>query len=736
MQKSKRKQSRKAAAPQWPKRDPYAEREASRYEHPIPSREWILMYLKAGGPRKLEQIAADLGVTDARRIEALGNRLRAMERAGQVVRNRRGGYGVVEEMGLIRGRVIGHPDGFGFLVPEGGGEDIFLSAREMRRLLHGDRAVVQIIGTDRRGRKEGAVVEVLERANHEIVGRYIEEQGVAYVVPDNKRIAQDILIRPEGRDGARDGQIVVAEILRQPDQRHQPVGQVVEVLGEHMAPGMEIDVAIRVHGLPHRWPEGVEAEAAAIPEEVAEADKQGRVDLRHLPLVTIDGEDARDFDDAVHCRREKEGWRLWVAIADVSHYVHPGTALDAEAENRGNSVYFPERVIPMLPEVLSNGLCSLNPRVDRLCMVCEMEVSPRGKVLRSKFYEGVMRSAARLTYTEVNAAVVERDEKARRRVGDLLPHLEELYALYRQFDRRRKARGAIEFETTETRIVFGEQRKIERIEPCGRNDAHRLIEECMIAANVEAARFLLKHRMPTLFRVHEPPDEEKVENLRLLLGELGLSLGGGENPGPQDFARVLEQAKGRDDFHLIQMALLRSLKMAIYSPKNQGHFGLALEAYAHFTSPIRRYPDLMVHRAIRHHLRKGRAETFPWGMDRLEALGEHCSMTDRRAEEATRDAVAWLKCEYMMDKVGEEFDGVVSAVTSFGLFVELQGIYIEGLVHVTELKRDYYHFDPIGHRLTGEHTGRVFRIGNKVRVQVTRVDLDERKIDLHLVGEE
>jgi ribonuclease R len=714
--------------------DPHASREAQRYASPIASREHIIQYLTDGeGPRSIKQIARDLTLESDEDLEALRKRLRAMERDGQIVCNRRGAYGPVEKMDLRRGRVTAHPDGYGFLIQDEGGDDVFLSARQMRSLLHGDRAVVRIVGEDRRGRQEGALVDVLERANRQVVGRYYEEKGVGFLVPDNKRIHQDILIPAHAAGGAGHGQIVVAEIVEQPDQRRQPIGKVIEVLGEHMAPGMEIDVAIRAHELPQVWPQELLDEIAGLSPVVSDEAKAGRLDLRSLPLVTIDGEDARDFDDAVYCERNGNGWRLLVAIADVSHYVLSGTALEAEGRNRGNSVYFPDRVIPMLPEVLSNGLCSLNPEVDRLCMVCELQIGPRGAVRDFSFHEAVMRSAARLTYTEVNALVVEQDPALRARREDLLPHLDNLYALYKLFLKRREQRGAIDFETVETRIVFDSERKIERIVPVVRNDAHRLIEEFMVAANVAAAEFLLSQKIPGIYRVHDYPNPEKLKDLRTFLGELGLSLGGGEKPKAGDYAKVLVGLGTRPDAHLIQTALLRSLQLAVYSPDNIGHFGLAFEAYTHFTSPIRRYPDLLVHRAIRYLLTRRPVEEFPLTKGEMQVLGEHCSMTERRADEATRDAVTWLKCEYMLDKVGEVFPGVITAVTAFGIFVELKDIYVEGLVHVTSLKNDYYHFDPVRHRLRGERSGSVYRLANPITVRVVRVDLDEKKIDFEPV---
>ncbi|BCX82936.1 ribonuclease R [Methylomarinovum caldicuralii] len=714
--------------------DPYAEREAKKYERPIPSREAILMLLQEKGvPLSFEEIAAELGVSDPVDLEALERRLKAMERDGQLLRNRRDRYCLVNESDLIRGRVIGHPDGFGFLKPDEGGEDLFLSPREMRQVFHGDRVVACVTGIDRRGRKEGSIVGILERAHERVVGRLFVERGMAYVVPDNKRITHDVLIPEDYLNGAKPGQIVVAEIVEQPTRRNQPIGRIVEVLGEHMAPGMEIEVAIRAFDIPHEWPEEVLAEAARFGTEVPEAAKEGRVDLRKLPLVTIDGEDARDFDDAVYCRPTPKGWRLIVAIADVSHYVRPGSALDQEALKRGNSVYFPQQVIPMLPEVLSNGLCSLVPDEDRLCMVCEMLVDREGRVTRSRFYEGVMRSHARLTYTEVAAMLVDKDPAVRARHEKLLPHLEELYAVYQALRRQREARGAMDFDTDEYKIVFGEGRKIERLEKVVRTDAHKLIEECMIAANAATARFLDRKKVPYLRRIHDGPDPEKVADVRQFLAELGLKLPGGDTPSPADYMQVLKAAEGRPDYHLVQTLLLRTLPQAIYSPEKKGHFGLALDAYTHYTSPIRRYPDLLVHRAIRHALAGGKAKDFLYSEPELKTIGEHCSMTERRADEATWDVIAWLKCEYMQDKVGEVFSGVITAVTSFGFFVELQDIYVEGLVHISTLGQDFYHFDPLRHCLVGERTHITYRIGDVVKVKVARVDLDERKIDLVLI---
>ncbi|WP_017940971.1 MULTISPECIES: ribonuclease R [unclassified Thioalkalivibrio] len=722
-------QRRKTAA------DPNFEREAQKYDNPIPSREFILGLLQeADNPLSYDEIAERLEISDDDRLEALRRRLKAMERDGQALCNRRGAYLPVNQEDLIRGRVIGHPDGFGFLVPDEQDDDLFLSPKQMRGVFHGDRVLARVMGVDRRGRREGGIVEVLERNTTQVVGRLKIEDGVGVLTPDNKRITHDILVPPDGLGEAEDDQIVVVRIRESASRTARLRGDVQEVLGEHMAPGMEIDIAIRAHGLPHEWPDEVTAAADELGAEVAEADKKGRLDLREKPFVTIDGDDARDFDDALYCEPEGKGWRLWVAIADVSHYVERNAALDREASTRGTSVYFPNNVIPMLPEALSNGLCSLNPNVDRLSMICEMEIGARGALKSYRFHEGLIRSHARLIYEDV-AAMLDGDAALREKNAHVMPHLETLHKVFKSLHAARNRRGAIDFDTTETKIVFGEDRKIEKIVPTERNDAHRLVEECMIMANVAAARFLKKHKVPALYRIHDQPPADKVEELREFLNGAGLSLGGGAEPTPADYTAVLKAARQRTDQQLIQTVLLRSLSQAVYAPELDGHFGLALDDYAHFTSPIRRYPDLLVHRGIRHVLRKGGAKAFPYSHGDMEQLGEHCSMAERRADDATRDAVAWLKAEYMQDKVGETFVGVVSGVTGFGLFVEIKDVYIEGLVHVTSLDNDFYHFDPARHSLTGERGGRVFRIGDELKVQVARVSLDDRKIDLALAEE-
>ncbi len=713
--------------------DPHAEREATRYEQPIASREHIATVIGAADhPLNRDDLAGLLDISGEDGLEALRRRLNAMSRDGQLVRNRRDCYALADQFDLVPGRVIAHPDGFGFLVTDDEGDDVHLSARQMRSLFHGDRALVRITGLDRRGRREGSVVEVLKRNTRTVVGRFFTERGVQFVSPDSKRLPMEIAVPSGEANGAQHGQIVTVEILEQPTKRSPPVGRVIEVLGDHMAPGMEIDIAIRSHEIPQAWPAAIEQEIVAFGTEVPAAAKRGREDLREVPLVTIDGADARDFDDAVFCEATPGGWRLLVAIADVSHYVHPDTALDTEAFERGNSVYFPERVIPMLPEVLSNGLCSINPDVDRLCLVCELIFKRDGSVVRSRFFNGLMRSHARLTYGEAASIMVDRDAAARERRAALVKHLDELYHLYLALRKARVQRGAIDFDTTETRILFGADRKIERIVPLVRNDAHKVIEECMIAANVAAARLLERHHMPALYRIHAAPAAVKIADLQEFLNELGLGLRGGSKPSGRDYAALLEVVRDRPDAHLINTVLLRSMPRAEYSPANIGHFGLAHECYAHFTSPIRRYPDLLVHRAIRHVLAGKKPDSFRYRADAMADIGDHCSAAERRADDATRDAVDWLKCEFMLDKVGETYLGIITSVTSFGIFVELRDIYVEGLVHVTALGNDYYHYEPARHWLMGERTHRIFRLGDEVSVKVVQVNLDDRKIDFEL----
>ncbi|PCH62428.1 MAG: ribonuclease R [SAR86 cluster bacterium] len=743
------------------KKDPFAQREAENYSNPIPSREFILEHFAAiGEPISYEALCQQLALHDEDEAEGLRRRLIAMSRDGQLISNRRGVYGLVERMELVKGRVQGNKDGFGFFIPSDGSEDLFLSAREMEQVFDGDIVLARVSGLDRRGRKEGTIVEVLERRTNQVVGRYYWEKDFGVVVADNRRVAHEILIPEQHRRDAQDGQFVVAQITSMPASRRKPVAKIVEILGDNMTPGLEIEVAVRSHDIPFKWPTAIKKELAGFAKDVSEEECLHRKDLRDSAFVTIDGEDAKDFDDAVFAEAlDNNCWRLTVAIADVSHYVKVNSQLDEEAVVRGNSVYFPGHVIPMLPEKLSNGLCSLKPKVDRLVMACEMEINAKGELTDYKFFEAVIYSHARLTYTEVadmfeppTSELREKlQTKLKRKYSNVTSHLESLYGVYHALSEARRRSGALDFNTTETRIIFGETKKIKEIVPVQRNSAHRLIEECMLCANVATAKLLQASGLPVLYRIHEGPNPNKLENLREYLKEMGLVLAGGEKPEPRDYQAVLKQIEGRPDAHLLQMVLIRSLMQAVYQPENMGHFGLGYEAYTHFTSPIRRYPDLLVHRAIRHLIRsnvknaniqrvKGagiinKAEIYPYDLAAIESLGESCSMTERRADAAGYDVMDWLKCEYIQDRVGDEFLGTVAGVTNFGLFVELQDIYVEGLVHITELRNDYYQFDPVRHSLTGERSNKTYKLGDRVEVKVVRVNLDDKKIDLQLVGE-
>ncbi len=672
----------------------------------------------------------------------------------------------------IEGVVQGHRDGHGFVIRDDGESDIYIPPNEMRAVLHKDKVRVRIVRQDKRGRPEGRVLEIVERPPQPIIGRLLQESGVWLVAPEDKRYGQDVLIPKSAIGSAATGQVVVVELTEPPALFGQPVGRVVEVLGEVDDPGMEVEIAVRKYGVPHEFSEACLAQAKALPEAVRAQDKRRRVDLTDVPLLTIDGEDARDFDDAVYCEPAKvgrgKGWRLLVAIADVSHYVETGSAIDVDAYDRATSVYFPRRVIPMLPEKLSNGLCSLNPHVERLCMVCDMMVSAKGEVQAYQFYPAVMLSHARLTYNEVSAVLANtrgpEAAKYKDRVGDLL----NLHDCYRALLAARQARGAVDFETTETQIICDDNGRIDKIVPRVRTEAHRLIEEAMLAANVCSADFVEQGQRPALYRVHEGPTPEKQEILRGYLKAMGVGMSISDDPRPGEFQSIAEATKDRPDAQQIHTMLLRSMQQAIYTPINSGHFGLAFEAYTHFTSPIRRYPDLLVHRVIKSILggtkyalpalptpgeaqfklakrlaskvaepaiRPGKGAISVRDTQAWEAAGLHCSANERRADEASRDVEAWLKCQYMREHLGEEYSGVVSAVTSFGIFVTLDALYVEGLVHITELGGEYFKFDEARQELRGERTGIRYSIGARVRVQVSRVDLDGRKIDFRLVDE-
>ena len=698
----------------------------------------------SGSPLTDDQLAERLRIQEnGRSVLALA--LAELERDGRIVRNRAGLLLVTARADLLAGQVQGHREGHGLLIRDEGGPDLVLDDHEMTKVLHGDRVLARITGSDRRGRPLAEIVEVIERRTNRLVGRFLNERGVTIVVPEDQRIQHDILVPPQGAAEARHGQVVVVEIIQQPQRYVQPIGRVVEVLGQIEDPGMEIEIAVRKFDVPYQFSEAARQQADALPTEVGARDRKGRIDLRDLPLVTIDGEDARDFDDAVYCEPiARKGWRLIVAIADVSHYVEPGGALDREAQLRSTSVYFPRRVIPMLPERLSNGICSLNPAVDRMALVCDLVIGSKGAVNAYQFYPALIRSQARLTYTEVWEALSIPDSPAQRRHQALLLHLRNLHRLYEVLAAGRTQRGALELETVETQIICNASGRIERIVPRVRNDAHRLIEECMLAANVCAADFLRRGRHAGLYRVHEGPTPQKLEALRASLRAFGLQLEGEDSPEPGHYAKLLRSIRSRPDAQLLQTMVLRSMQQAIYSPHNSGHFGLAYEAYAHFTSPIRRYPDLLMHRALKALLAARRYEpaVYPAGgaavdagpaLARWEKLGAVCSANERRADEASRDVEAWLKSYYVRERTGETFSGSISAVVPFGVFVILDELYVEGLVHVSELGSEYFHFNEALHELRGERTGLRFRLADRLTVQVVRVDLEARRIDFRLV---
>lgn len=722
-------------------KDPFFHRESEKYESPIASRELIISYLKnIAKPANLDNIANVLHLHDEEQKIALHRRLRAMERDGQVVFTRRKCYALPEKLDMIKGKVIAHRDGFGFLRVDDSKEDYFLPPDQMRRVLHGDTVLVQPLAEKYKGKQEVRIVRILEPRNHLIVGRYFIEHGTGFVVPDDSRLNFDILLAEKPETTIRMGTVVVVELLKRPERHQKAIGCIVEILGESMETDLAIEIAIRNHDIQHVLPDAVLRETENITEDVPDSAKVGRIDLRHLPLVTIDGEDARDFDDAVYCEKKQTGWRLIVAIADVSYYVMPNTSLDKNAFLRGTSVYFPSRVIPMLPEILSNGICSLNPQVDRLCLVCDMTMSSCGEMTGYQFYEAVMSSHARLTYNKV-FKLLQGDLLLRQQYAHLVGHLESLYGLYKVLEKCRRESGAIGFETPEPKFIFTPDKRIERIDVVERNEAHKLIEQCMIAANVAAARLIENSKIPALYRVHEVPDKDRIANLRAVLSERGLLLSGGEHLTSKEVAKLLDNIAGRPDHEMIQTLVLRSMKQAIYGPENRGHFGLALQTYTHFTSPIRRYPDLLIHRTIKwilasNNKQQNKTGGYRYTIEEMLYLGQHCSMTERRADEAVRDVVDWLKCDFMLDHVGEEYHGIISGVTNFGFFVRLNDLYIDGMVHVSSLENDYYYYDPEKHRLIGEASAYVYHLGDKVRIKVESVNLEEHKIDFSLLESE
>lgn len=715
-------------------KDPFAKREALKYKHPIPSREFVLdMLSQRGGALSRSQLIHLFHLDSEFEEEALRRRLRAMVRDGQLFKKRNGKYGANQPRELMTGKVAGSKEGYGFVFPEDGTRRIYISAKEMRQVFDGDLVTVRIIGIDAENRREGSIVKILERGFQQIIGYFYEEGGLGFVKPNNTRITQEIIVAREHQKDAKVGQIVITEVLSYPTMHTQAIGRIIQILGDKFSSGIEISVATYTYGLPNKWEPSVLAQVNRLPEKVLEKEFKDRVDLRLLPLVTIDGEDARDFDDAVYCEpRKRAGWRLVVAIADVSHYVKPGTPLDQAAQERGTSVYFPGQVIPMLPEKLSNQLCSLVSHADRLCMVCDMSLTEEGEVSRYRFYPAVIQSRARLTYNQASEWLSNPTDELSAKEKKLLPHLQNLEKLFSLLNTRRVERGALDFDFPEIKIQFNSERKIKKLVQVNRTISHKIIEECMLCANVCAAHYLEKNKHLGLYRVHDGPSAEKLADLRLFLGELGLTLGGGELPTALDYAHLLKRVELRPDKQMIQTILLRSLQQAYYSPHNEGHFGLAFEAYTHFTSPIRRYPDLAVHRTIKSILKQDSFNYKAPDEAELEILGQHCSMTERRADEATREVISLYKCEYMFDKVGEVFDGVITGVTHFGIFVALKDLYIEGLVHVTDLSDDYYQYDSIRHLLRGGRTGKVYRLGNAVRVKVVRVNHEEKQIDFVL----
>ncbi len=713
--------------------DPNKEEEAKKYDNPIPSREVILNYIKDQGvPVEFGQILEALEIhSDEERI-ALKRRLTAMERDGQLYPNRQGYYGLVEKMDLVKGRVLASRDGPGELVSSSG-ERIYLPTRQMKCVFHGDIALVRPVGLNHKGKIEGRIEQIIERNTQTLTGRYQETFDSAYVAPVNPVFQHDILVLKDETQVVKAGNLVSVNIISQPTRHTQPMGEITKQLGEQIAIDDAIDMAIKTNNLAEFWPEEVIDQANKLPEEVKENDLKNREDLRALPFVTIDGEDAKDFDDAVYCQKTTSGgWRLFVAIADVSYYVRPGKPLDKEAKARSTSVYFPGCVIPMLPERLSNGLCSLKPNVDRLALICEMTISKLGKLTGSKFYSGVIKSQARLTYTEVGSLLEGNNADFHKIHGDLSQHLFDLYELYLVLHQQRIIRGALDFDTPDTKIILNDDRGIDAITVDIRNDAHKLIEECMLMANVAAAKYVTRKRIPSPYRVHMPPNYDKIEGLRAYLKLHKLTLEGGNQPQPLDYAKVLTEAKIKPDYNNIQLVILRSMNQAIYTTDNEGHFGLAYDAYSHFTSPIRRYPDLLTHRAIKEGLKEDKLGAHKYSKSELEQMCEYASIAERKADSASMGVNDFLKCDFMKHRIGEVFEAVIVNIIGIGFFVQVKENFIEGLVHVATLNGDYYHFDPVRHTLVGERTKRMFKLGETVFVRLLNVNMASYKIDFEL----
>jgi len=707
------------------KKDPYLSREASKYLKPVPSREYILAQIK-NSKRNLsyKDLIEIFKLDDQDMYESIRRRLIAMCRDGQLVLNKDNTYSIVDTSHLVRGSVISHRDGYGFVLAEDGGKDIFLNVSQMKQLFPDDHVLVRLTNT-KRSKREGVVVNILERRTSIIIGFYKNKT----LIPTNKNITQTIKI-VENTKLAKDGELIEAKIIKYPTKHKSAEAKIIESLGSHMDPEMEITISCKNHGIPTAWPKEIEHEIKQL-KTIAKKNNVdiARKDLRKLNFITIDGSDAKDFDDAVYCKKVKTNWKLYVAIADVSHFVKPESIIDMEAYLRGNSVYFPNRVIPMLPEILSNHICSLKQNVDRKTMVCEITINPKGRLLRYEFYESTIKSKARLTYSEVSKALKKGYLKNNSAIMKNILDLEKLFNIL--FEARKK-RGAIEFETSESKILFDKNKKIKQIKEEKRTKAHRIIEECMLAANVCAARFLLKHKIPALFRVHSHPNEKSIENLNKYLKNIGYSIPNTTDPKPKDFTSLIEQTKNRKDSHIIQTIILKSMHPALYDAENVGHFGLAYEAYGHFTSPIRRYPDLLTHRAIRHIIYGGKPKNYFYNNRQIHQIGDHCSMTERRADNAVYESIEWLKCEFMQDKLGEKYNGIVTNVTRAGLFIELGKIYIEGFLPINSLPKDQYKFDQISYKLIGKRSNKKYSIGDKIKIVIASVNLYERKITLSL----
>ena len=697
--------------------DPHQKRESEKYDNPIPSREYILEFIKEKPLTKFDLY--DLLKVDGKQKKPLTHRLKAMVRDQQLSCNRDGVFSIFSgKSGIMIGTVIANPKGFGFIKLEEGGKDLRLSSKEMQLVFHGDKVKARLLNQ----RGDAQIVKVIESIKT-VVGRLHLDQDNAYVVVDDKRIRNKINISEVTEDNT-DEQIVIVEIIKSPTFKSLAVGKITQILGNYMDEGVETDSALYRNGIPVDFSEEALAQTAELPTVVTDEDKKGRIDITDMKLVTIDGEDSRDFDDAVFAEPTNKGWKLVVAIADVSHYVIEGSDLDNDAIDRGNSVYFPRRVVPMLPEALSNGLCSINPDVERLCMTCEMNIDSEGNLLDYKFYPAVMLSHARLTYTKVSQILEHHDQALTSEYASVLDNLNTLYDLYKALKAARTKRGVMDFDRIESQIIFNDKGKIDDIIARSRNDAHKLIEECMLMANQATAKFLAHNEEDFLYRIHPKPTAEKVETTRQFLTAVGLTLEGGVQPESKHFAKVLVDAKGRDDENIIKTVVLRTMKQAVYTPANEGHFGLAFDDYTHFTSPIRRYPDLLVHRAINRVLDKKKRKPSK----KMIETGAHLSVTERRADDASRDVEQWLKCEYMRDKVGDTFNGVISGVAGFGIFIELTDVFVEGMIAMRDMKDDYYIFDDVHHQLKGERTGRTFQLGDTIKIQVASVSLDDRQM--------